>query len=330
VAAIYEYWLIYIHGLPWVQRISMIADTQAFATQAGFASVVASRSIVSFAYLGLWISPFLAGQAVILARRASAGLDRRVARAALVSLAVAGLILYAASKYAGHFPYFFNIINWNGVGNVPLMGTKASVFPSWLNRFAEAVAIPSGGILAWRIVEVLRATRFGRHAPALATVVLGLGLIPSGYFMLVRFYDRYLLALVPLAVVLVLHGRPLSLRGQFVAALVCAAMLTYSVIGLADYLDWNEARWAAGRSLVAQGVPTSEIDGGLEWLGWYLYEQAPEPPPSLPANFSKDYWMGWGERRYWLSFTTVEGYTVQSSAPYGNYGGRIYILTRSR
>ncbi|MBI3564461.1 MAG: glycosyltransferase family 39 protein [Elusimicrobia bacterium] len=50
------------------------------------------------------------------------------------------------------------------------------------------------------------------------------------------------------------------------AALVMGA---WSAAGLRDYFAWNRARWAAGVSAVAHGVPPASVENGFDWDGQF-------------------------------------------------------------
>jgi hypothetical protein len=272
----------------------------------------------------------IAGRVVALAGGGWRPLNREKA-VALAGMALgSAAILFAASKYAVSLPFLTNMINWNGVGTLPLLGTKATIYPAWLNPLAHWVGIAAGGVLAWlgarSVWDALRQRDGG-----LAAVALGLAVAGGGYYLLQEYFDRYLLTFVPLALVLAARSGPLGRSGLVAAWLVCAGLAAYSLAGLVDHLAWNEARWAAGRALVAEGVPPEDIEGGYEWIGWHEFELAP-PPPALPTTgelsteFDKEYWYFRAPKYYWLSFTPLPGYSVHASVPYGGAGSRIYVL----
>src|SRR5262249_33145941 len=57
-----------------------------------------------------------------------------------------------------------------------------------------------------------------------------------------------------------------------------AVMGFFSVALMHDWLSWNQARWAVGKKALASGAHPWEIEGGLEWNGWY----GPDNQPDLP------------------------------------------------
>jgi hypothetical protein len=74
--------------------------------------------------------------------------------------------------------------------------------------------------------------------------------------------------------------------------LVCAAALALLYLGFGvvlahDFLAWNRSRWEAGRSLMAQqGIPPSEIDGGMEFNAYFYWRdrRSGTDPEALKAG----------------------------------------------
>ena len=130
------------------------------------------------------------------------------------------------------------------------------------------VAIFGGGIAGLWLLDRLRQCGF--------SAVL-LYLAPS---LLVEMGDRYLLFLVPFALMLVQMGKPADLASETVcrprlqraaqAAAIGLILVSagYSVAGTRDYLAWNRVRWSLLDDLQSrQGVTAGRIDGGFEFNG---------------------------------------------------------------
>jgi hypothetical protein len=82
-------------------------------------------------------------------------------------------------------------------------------------------------------------------------------------------YDRYLLTVLPAAAAGLVAGRAETAKRASAAwaAVALAALLTAA--GLSDYFAWNRARWDAGMSAVAHGVPPEKIENGFDWDGQF-------------------------------------------------------------
>jgi hypothetical protein len=95
-----------------------------------------------------------------------------------------------------------------------------------------------------------------------------------------RIYDRYFLVLLPGAMAAIAARADLSIVRRRIGWIGLAAMAIFSVAVMHDWLSWNEARWALGKKAVASGIHPWEIEGGLEWNGWYGPENGLDLPPA--------------------------------------------------
>jgi hypothetical protein len=193
---------------------------------------------------------------------------------------------------------------------------------------AALLAFPAGAALGWLGLQGLARQAVGQRPDSgFAVVWAGVVVTAGGGLFLDPFYDRYLLPWLPLALFILLRGHSLPRAALLAGWAACAVLGWFSVVGTQDYLAWNEARWAAGRALVAQGVAPEDVDGGYEWIGWHEFRNAP-PPTALAPDFDPLYWMKLRERRYALAFTPLEGYDVVVAVSYGGRGGQVLALRR--
>jgi len=142
------------------------------------------------------------------------------------------------------------------------------------------------------------------------------------------FYDRYLIQLTFLFIILIL---PDNLRFDFKKKISVPAILSvfllllFSVGATHDYLSWNRARWKGLQYLMTDLKKSPhEIDGGFEFNGWY--QTAPEQ-----WGKSKSWWFVDGDD-YILAFGILPGYQTVKSFPYKQYipfeNRNIYILQK--
>jgi 4-amino-4-deoxy-L-arabinose transferase-like glycosyltransferase len=108
-----------------------------------------------------------------------------------------------------------------------------------------------------------------------------------------NFMDRYLVPLIPFLILIALRraefrdtiypapviGRqgainraPTIRLGFYLSSLVF--YLAFALIAQRDYFAYAQARWDAGQWVISQGVKYEQLDGGYEWSGWWLYDQA--------------------------------------------------------
>jgi hypothetical protein len=99
-------------------------------------------------------------------------------------------------------------------------------------------------------------------------------LLPRALYSVV--YDRYLLGLMPLAIImlLVLHQRWVAERLPAVTVAALSLFALYAIAGTHDWFALNRARAAGVAQIHASGVPATSIQGGFDYDGWTQIEAA--------------------------------------------------------
>jgi hypothetical protein len=159
---------------------------------------------------------------------------------------------------------------------------------------------------------------------AAASLYIGAGAIAG-------FLDRYLIWLLPpvAAIVVAAVPRPAcapSRGATWLAGLLMVAAGLFSLAGTHDYLTWNRVRWDALAALTnGLGVPSSHIDGGFEFNGWFTYDRAYKQREGLS-------WWWVGADDYVISFGPLEGFTLFRQYTYSRWlppsQGVILVLHR--
>jgi hypothetical protein len=108
-------------------------------------------------------------------------------------------------------------------------------------------------------------------------------------------YDRYLIPLVPIVVVLAWSDPSLFWPAPQVRRFVTAVGFgLFAVLGLAYVVEsaaYDGARWAAASQVARSGVPAAAIDGGAEWVGFHARTAAIRhsgPSPTSWASMFRD------------------------------------------
>jgi hypothetical protein len=146
------------------------------------------------------------------------------------------------------------------------------------------------------------------------------------------FYDRYLLALLPLLIVLVLGSRVPLRRARMVAVLGVFAVV--SLLGVRDHLAYNAALWRGVALLHDQGVRDADIDGGYVVDGWLQFAR----PEHAPRDADDHPFFPWLTARggllpYQIANRPLPEWLVLDEIPYRRWLGRsgaIYVLARAR
>jgi hypothetical protein len=99
-------------------------------------------------------------------------------------------------------------------------------------------------------------------------------LLPRALYSVV--YDRYLLGLMPLAIImlLLLHQRWVAERLPAVTVAALSLFALYAIAGTHDWFALNRARVAGVAEIHASGLPATSIQGGFDYDGWTQIEAA--------------------------------------------------------
>jgi hypothetical protein len=237
------------------------------------------------------------------------------------ALLVALYTLYAPVPENGH------ILTPSGLGprslrdtfllrqNFPVIPAVMSIF--WFSSIVVG-ALGGGGILLYLVQaasQVIRGfwrpeCRAASWLEALTLVFLGAyatSLLLVGFTSRSPLFDRYLLLFAPAVLMLVVtketRSRYMPAR-RWRVALSLTLVLVYAAGDVAathDYLAWNRARWMATRTLMDAGISPSQIDGGYEFNGWYLFN------PNYQRVPNKSYW--WvDDDEYIIASGPLKGY----------------------
>lgn len=141
------------------------------------------------------------------------------------------------------------------------------------------------------------------------------------------FFDRYTLALAPVALLLaVVHTKDRAIHWRVGWSALALLAIPYCLM-LRDHFNWNRTRWAALDHLTHNmGVPPSMIDGGFEFNGWH------KPGPHRKALREGISWWFVADDTYVVSagrisgFIPVDTFTYQRLVPYAT--DTIMILER--
>jgi len=269
------------------------------------------RSLQSYVYLGLFLSPVLCF------------VSARLPRVPLIALTVLPAAVFLIARH--RLPLVGT--TWHDLGLNPINLPRRDLWPTmppavWYVLTLVGIA---GGAVAlsailgrWRTVGDAsprrdRATALVCAAPLLCYFV------PSA--LLSDFMDRYLLTPLGLALALlaafgVLNARS---RGRAIAATVILGMAAvFDVSAMHDFLSYNRARWTAIHDLVARGMPAASIDGGTyEVNGWINYR-----PGSVFAR-GRDRWYDGSvdSPAAVLSLGPLDGYRVTATYPFSRWIG---------
>ncbi|MGA2868850.1 MAG: glycosyltransferase family 39 protein [Verrucomicrobiota bacterium] len=230
----------------------------------------------------------------------------------------------------GMGPLTLHDVVYEDVPRIPMLGLGFWLPVTLISWVAAGLILYRLGTIAWKLSPGMLTP--GAEPGAFAGLFLLLiSLIYAAPFLLSGFYDRYLIAIIPFLIGGLAFYRP---QNPFASPIVCRVTITflaigflvYSVGGAKDYLAWNRARWTALDDLMAnEKIKPANIDGGLEFNGYYLYRSAYKVVPG------KSFW--WvDDDSYMVTFNPIPGYRALHSYHYPHwlppFTGDIFMLKK--
>ena len=142
-------------------------------------------------------------------------------------------------------------------------------------------------------------------------------------------HDRYVLALIPIAVALLLAAQPRMNVRAIVAGLVLLAVM--SAAGVSDHLNYNRALWSAVSALDRMGVPARDVDAGYMVNGWRQYAHPDQAPRGPDGEVNVPWVNGGADLPMPSAIQSLRDGSCWSSFHTASYGrrGAMYALRRS-
>jgi 4-amino-4-deoxy-L-arabinose transferase-like glycosyltransferase len=201
--------------------------------------------------------------------------------AAIIGMAIAALY-WAGMPHllseGGKFPYWDGILTqWGVYSGVTVEGTRPVLMGEPVRWAVSVVGCLAG---AWLLVRAYRNWRLDDGTGALVLMaLLQLPLILARD----KFFDRYLLLLLPAALALVSPAQRPSGRRLLTGGLALVLMWGFSIAIVHDWLAWNSALWTLGNRTVRQGTDAWDIEGGFEWDAAHAPENPWQHFPDKPG-----------------------------------------------
>jgi 4-amino-4-deoxy-L-arabinose transferase-like glycosyltransferase len=339
VALAYGWWSLN-GGVNWANAQLTVAGTRDFLFSPGMPLVVVRRVVIYALTLAFYLLPIWLGATAALPRLRALRAQARPADWAFGALI--GLIFGVEIAHLGAAgqwqPYLADALT--GAGLRPYLGYFAyqagSRRPDLLPAGARAALTAVCGLLACALACLAFATLRRRDASERRTgrwLVYAVGIalaVPTLLFNTA--FERYILPLLPIAIVLLLDVTSRLRLSRPLAGLGLAGMALLSVALMRDFWGWMDARWTAAESLVARGVPLDMLDAGYEWDGWQLYDDSMAYIRAHPEPLSVNPWEYIIDPEYIMSFTPLADYAVELkidfNSPFGPNEGRFYVLRR--
>lgn len=349
----FQVWLVTINTVPAAQQ--GFASDVAAAGVDGSALLAGRLAVIQAMYVGLFVLP-LALAVLPRVGRLAGQLPRRGlwAAAGIVGFTVAGVAVLTPERLMPYVPQF---LNRYGVGSYDLAATPSPVVGRLVLGLltvacAVAVAVAAVALIRGATARVAGGRQIADRRTAGAGLVASLALwqavgtlLPSFHFADWRApgplgamvsspsLDRYILPLLPLAVVLVLWALRDVCIGVGLAWGATAVMAVVSVAGTHDSLVFQDETWKIARQAVASGVPRTQLDGGAAWNGSQANRDVlPDKADEKPVPWYVNLWSPDVDPVFVISPQPVSGYRVVEARGYSSWLPReattLYLLRR--
>ena len=328
-------WLRFGPGTPWALDLFWRELGQAGVN--GVVGLLPRLGVIEAIYFGFFVLPIaLAAVAAVRPTR----LGGWVLAAGLIWTAVVSL---GALSYwfdgQKTMPYVGQFVSPTGIGPEDLIAARPILLDQ-TQRVGLTVGCALASILVgWIVLARLSETHefFGSSAGIVTGIALSqlAGTVPPS----VHFIgwggtlDRYLLPLLPFALLALLWtvGRARLLLP--LAWLPVLAMAAWSVAGTRDHLAWLNGVWSIAQEANALGIPDTRLDAGAGWDGFHLYVSPPgRPSRSLDPPWWADLFAPSTDSSYIVAGEHLPGYPVVLERSYWSWLHQralpLYLLRR--
>ena len=312
------FYLVVSAGLP--DQQSLFFDEIRTATPAETWLLVRRIAVMEAVYVGLFLLPLmLAATGAVVAAIDFRSRGRWLTFAASTSLIMGGVGWFWGE--GRRMPYVPHFLGRGGPGSADLRGARPPLAgDGWfdLGTVAAAAAAIAFAALVIRALD-------HRDVPGRAGVgvVVGIltwqaaGVVPQSFLFRnwIISLDRYLLPLLPLAVVLALWCLQRSAISRVAMWAALAAVTLFSVVGTRDALVFQQSVWTLASSLNQAGVSVTTMDAGYAWDAYYLWEYGDlyDIPPQTPdGTWWTDVYARPTNSDYVIAGAPLAGYDVLS------------------
>lgn len=298
-------------------------------------------TVIEFVYIGLFVLPIVA--AALPSFSELTKLDRM--RQWILVLSWEAILVGGVVWFAGEnrwMPYIPHFLGRSGPGSGDLRGARPALAGNDTFVVVTLVCVAASFVFAVAMARSM-ARQPGRDRAVVGMLVALLawqvvGAVPPS--LLFRNWiislDRYILPIMPFAILLVLWAvNPIRIWLAVAWSLV-AFVTVFSIAGTRDALVFQENVWSLARQLNQQGVANTSLDAGYAWDAYHLWEFGVAngiPQKQFTGAWWTDVYAPATDSTYIISGSPIEGYTILSQHAYSSWLKRgpvyLYVLQRT-
>jgi hypothetical protein len=273
------------------------------------------------------------------------GIFKRISQPALLvflaweSILIAGVVWFWGE--GRRMPYIPHFLGRGGPGSGDLRNARPALAPpetfDWITIGLTLSAVVAGLVLAHGLDRRSTTVRPGAGMLLAISAWQIAGVLPQSFLFRnwIVSLDRYLLPILPFAIVLMLWALNRWPIRQEIAWVSIAAIALFSAVGTRDALVFQTDVWSLARQLNEHGVANSRLDAGYAWDAYHLWEfgeQYDIPRQTPDGTWWTDVYARPTDSTYVIAGGPLPGYQILSAHPYSAWLQRdpvaLYVLRR--
>lgn len=340
----YQYWLEHTGKTPELYGLQVQKLLQNLQNPANWLDTIFFNTFLSILYLGFFMTPVLI--LLFFSRAASepAVWAKTWVKKGVIPLSI---LIGLGVLYLGRLmPIGKNILHKAGIGPLSLYDVymlnlpNAPNLPEALWVCVTILSVVGGAVLliylvsGVRFISVQILQKSSDERPYITLFfLLGAAIYFSPFLFVPTYFDRYVLVLMVLLVLMLLSfTKKSNFTSTSLVVAGSALVIVFTFFSLAlthDYLAWNRARWnILGSLLKNRSISYLQVHGGFEYNGLTLFSDS-----SLNSNRGDLKWPKEGDQvKYMLAFGEVPGYHIISQYSYNRwlppYHDKLFLLEK--
>jgi len=302
--------------------------------------LIKRMTVIEFVYIGLFVFPIVAAALPSFGELTKLDRTRQWILVLTWEAILAGGVVWFASE-SRWMPYIPHFLGRSGPGAGDLRGARPELAGTDVFIALTLVCVAASFLFTMALARSM--TQQPGRDRGIVGMLLALvtwqiiGAVPPS--LLFRNWiislDRYILPLMPFAILLVLWAiNPIRIWSAVAWGLV-GFVTVFSIAGTRDALVFQENVWSLARGLNQQGVANTSLDAGYAWDAYHLWEFGVAngiAEKQFTGTWWTDVYAPATDSTYIISGTPLPGYITLSQRAYSSWlkRGPVYLFVLQR